>query len=111
MAAAEPRRIAPPLEDLIGILGLTLEKVYFLRYKKKIDRVRDGILSKQTHKPLRVVQISDSHLFASLDGRLLGLCTEDSLKLVLDKVRISPNSSGSISKRSGLYEPVTHSCH
>ncbi len=87
MAAIEPRGTAPPLEDLIGILGQTLEKVYFLRYKKKIDRVRDGILSKQTQKPLRVVQISDSHLFASLEGRLLGLCTEDSLKLVLDKVR------------------------
>lgn len=37
-------------------------------------------------RPHRVVQISDSHLFASTEGRLLGLNTEDSLKLVLDKV-------------------------
>lgn len=44
-------------------------------------------MSKQTQQPLRVVQISDSHLFARTDGRLLGLCTEDSLLLVLDKVR------------------------
>jgi Icc protein len=33
-----------------------------------------------------VVQISDSHLFASREGRLLGLNTEDSLQLVLDRV-------------------------
>lgn len=33
-----------------------------------------------------MVQISDCHLFASTDGRLLGLNTEDSLKLVLDRV-------------------------
>jgi Icc protein len=33
-----------------------------------------------------VVQISDCHLFASRDGKLLGLNTEDSLKLVLDRV-------------------------
>jgi Icc protein len=33
-----------------------------------------------------VVQISDSHLFASTEGRLLGLNTENSLKLVLDRV-------------------------
>lgn len=44
-------------------------------------------MSKQTHKPLRVVQISDSHLFAGTDGQLLGLRTEDSLRLVLEKVR------------------------
>ena len=62
--------------------------MYFLRYKKKVKLVRDGILSKQSQQPLRVVQISDSHLFASTAGQLLGLCTEDSLKLVLDKVRM-----------------------
>lgn len=33
-----------------------------------------------------MVQISDSHLFASKDGQLLGLNTEDSLQLVLDRV-------------------------
>jgi Icc protein len=82
-----PRRPDHAPQDLIGILGLTLEKVYFLRYKTKIDRIRDGILSKPKQKPLRVVQITDSHLFAGKEGRLLGLCTEDSLKLVLDKVR------------------------
>lgn len=37
-------------------------------------------------RPHRVVQITDSHLFASKDGRLLGLNTEDSLQLVLDRV-------------------------
>lgn len=44
-------------------------------------------MSKQTHKPLRVVQITDSHLFARTDGQLLGLSTEESLRLVLEKVR------------------------
>jgi Icc protein len=39
-------------------------------------------------RPRRVVQISDSHLFASTDGRLLGLNTENSLKLVLDRVAL-----------------------
>jgi Icc protein len=33
-----------------------------------------------------VVQISDCHLFASTDGCLLGLNTEDSLKLVLERL-------------------------
>lgn len=37
-------------------------------------------------RPLRVVQITDCHLFAGTDGRLLGLNTEDSLRLVLDRV-------------------------
>lgn len=37
--------------------------------------------------PLRVVQISDCHLFASPEGRLLGLNTEFSLTQVLDCVR------------------------
>lgn len=37
-------------------------------------------------RPQRVVQISDSHLFASTEGRLLGLNTEDSLRQVLDRV-------------------------
>ena len=44
-------------------------------------------MKKHTPKPLRVVQISDSHLFSSTDGRLLGLNTEDSLRLVLAKVK------------------------
>lgn len=44
-------------------------------------------MSKQNPRPLRVVQVTDSHLFAGTDGRLLGLCTEDSLNLVLDKIR------------------------
>ncbi|WP_242610305.1 3',5'-cyclic-AMP phosphodiesterase [Fluviicoccus keumensis] len=44
-------------------------------------------MSKPKQQPLRVVQITDCHLFAGTDGRLLGLCTEDSLGLVLDKVR------------------------
>lgn len=37
-------------------------------------------------RPRRVVQISDCHLFASTEGRLLGLNTEDSLQLVLARV-------------------------
>jgi Icc protein len=44
-------------------------------------------LKKHENKPLRIVQISDSHLFASTEGRLLGLNTEDSLRLVLEKVQ------------------------
>lgn len=43
-------------------------------------------MSQNPQRPQRVVQISDSHLFASRDGRLLGLNTEDSLQLVLDRV-------------------------
>lgn len=43
-------------------------------------------MTQRDPRPQRVVQISDSHLFASTDGRLLGLNTEDSLKLVLDRV-------------------------
>jgi Icc protein len=43
-------------------------------------------LKKHENKPLRVVQISDSHLFATTEGCLLGLNTEESLTLVLAKV-------------------------
>lgn len=34
-----------------------------------------------------LVQITDSHLFAEADGRLLGLATEESLRMVLAQVR------------------------
>ncbi len=44
-------------------------------------------MKKHENKPLRVVQISDCHLFSSTEGRLLGLNTEDSLRLVLEKVK------------------------
>lgn len=37
-------------------------------------------------KALRVVQFSDSHLFASTNGKLLGLNTDDSLNRVLDLI-------------------------
>lgn len=37
-------------------------------------------------RPLRVVQFSDSHLFGSTDGKLLGLNTDDSLNRVLDLI-------------------------
>ncbi len=43
-------------------------------------------MSQSPPRPQRVVQISDSHLFASQDGRLLGLNTEDSLQRVLERV-------------------------
>lgn len=43
-------------------------------------------MTPQQQKPQRVVQISDCHLFASTEGRLLGLNTESSLQLVLDRV-------------------------
>lgn len=46
----------------------------------------DGILTQTDARPLRVVQITDCHLFSGRDGRLLGLNTEDSLSLVLDRV-------------------------
>ena len=38
-------------------------------------------------QPLRVVQLSDFHLFADTDGKLLGLNTQFSLEAVLDRVR------------------------
>lgn len=38
-------------------------------------------------KPLRVVQVSDSHLFADTEGKLLGLNTQFSLEKVLELVR------------------------
>lgn len=44
-------------------------------------------MKKQQQKPLRVVQVSDSHLFSSTEGRLLGLNTENSLQLVLAKIK------------------------
>ncbi|PTQ89998.1 3',5'-cyclic-AMP phosphodiesterase [Agitococcus lubricus] len=44
-------------------------------------------MKKHKQPPLRVVQVSDSHLFANTEGRLLGLNTEDSLRLVLEKVK------------------------
>ncbi|HNN29704.1 MAG TPA: metallophosphoesterase, partial [Agitococcus sp.] len=44
-------------------------------------------MKKHENKPLRVVQISDSHLFSSTEGQLLGLNTENSLCLVLEKVK------------------------
>lgn len=40
-----------------------------------------------TKRPARVVQISDSHLFASPEGKLLGLNTEFSLGKVIERVR------------------------
>ncbi len=36
--------------------------------------------------PVLLVQITDSHLFAEADGRLLGLNTRDSLRLVVEQV-------------------------
>jgi Icc protein len=38
-------------------------------------------------KTIKVLQITDSHLFATSDGCLLGLNTEESLKAVIDDVR------------------------
>lgn len=43
-------------------------------------------LVRDAGKPLRVVQFSDSHLFASTEGKLLGLNTDDSLNRVLDLI-------------------------
>lgn len=43
-------------------------------------------MTQNTQGPHRVVQISDCHLFASKEGKLLGLNTESSLQLVLDRV-------------------------
>lgn len=43
-------------------------------------------MAPQAGKALRVVQFSDSHLFASTDGKLLGLNTDDSLNRVLDLI-------------------------
>ncbi|MCC4309926.1 3',5'-cyclic-AMP phosphodiesterase [Alcanivorax marinus] len=41
----------------------------------------------QPVQPLRMVQLSDFHLFADRDGRLLGLNTQFSLEKVLERVR------------------------
>lgn len=38
--------------------------------------------------PVRLVQLSDSHLFADVDGSLLGMNTYDSLQRVIDKVLV-----------------------
>ncbi len=43
-------------------------------------------MARDAGRPLRVVQFSDSHLFASTDGKLLGLNTDDSLNRVLDLI-------------------------
>lgn len=43
-------------------------------------------MARDAGRPLRVVQFSDSHLFASTEGKLLGLNTEDSLNKVLDLI-------------------------
>lgn len=43
-------------------------------------------MARDANRPLRVVQFSDSHLFASTDGKLLGLNTDDSLNRVLDLI-------------------------
>lgn len=43
-------------------------------------------MTQRNPKPQRVVQISDCHLFANTDGRLLGLNTESSLQLVIERI-------------------------
>lgn len=43
-------------------------------------------MARDADQPLRVVQFSDSHLFASAEGKLLGLNTEYSLDRVLDLI-------------------------
>lgn len=68
-------------------MRLKREQISTNHVSPKRVRFRDGILKKNTQRPLRVVQVSDSHLFASTEGRLLGLNTEDSLRLVLEKVQ------------------------
>ncbi|PIE41747.1 MAG: 3',5'-cyclic-AMP phosphodiesterase [Gammaproteobacteria bacterium] len=40
-----------------------------------------------TKNPVRVVQLSDTHLFESIEGKLLGLNTENSLTQVLELIR------------------------
>lgn len=46
----------------------------------------DGTLSQSQQRPLRVVQISDCHLFGNTEGKLLGLNTESSLQHVLQLI-------------------------
>ncbi|HSX71405.1 MAG TPA: metallophosphoesterase, partial [Pseudomonas sp.] len=38
-------------------------------------------------RPVLLVQLSDSHLFAEPDGKLLGMNTHDSLEKVVEQVR------------------------
>ena len=40
-----------------------------------------------THPSIRIVQLSDCHLFKSTEGKLLGLNTEQSLALVMDLIQ------------------------
>lgn len=47
-------------------------------------------------RPFRVVQISDCHLFADKEGKLLGLNTEFSLGMVLEKVRTEQHTIDAI---------------
>lgn len=44
-------------------------------------------MSKAGSQPVRVVQVSDCHLFADREGKLLGLNTQFSLERVLDRLR------------------------
>ncbi len=46
----------------------------------------------KNENPFKIVQISDSHLFAETQGKLLGLNTEESLLLVLDLLRTESES-------------------
>lgn len=43
-------------------------------------------MARDAGRPFRVVQFSDCHLFASTEGKLLGLNTDDSLNKVLDLI-------------------------
>ena len=45
-------------------------------------------MTQTEQRPPRVVQMTDCHLFASVEGKLWGLNTEDSLRLVLDRVAL-----------------------
>tara|TARA_R110001606_G_scaffold1937_16_gene7902 strand:- start:20392 stop:21204 length:813 start_codon:yes stop_codon:yes gene_type:complete len=46
------------------------------------------VILTQPVQPLRVVQLSDFHLFADTQGKLLGLNTQASLETVLERVRV-----------------------
>ncbi len=50
-------------------------------------------------QPIRVIQISDSHLFESCDTELLGMNTENSFQAVIDLIRAEQNIKKSTDKK------------
>lgn len=61
--------------------------------------------------PLRVVQLSDSHLFADTEGKLLGLNTQFSLDRVLDLIRAEQPHIDLILATGDLAQDASHDAY